>query len=321
MGTKEKRIEQKLESTHDELVKASRRAGMAEVAACVLHNVGNVLNSINIAVFQADKATKGLMIRGVEKSAALISENAAVERFLVNDERGKMLPEYLNQLAASMRQDQQEISADLNSAISYLEHVKAIVSTQQKYATGGRILEEVDLSEVLEDAIGMSSRSLARHEISLVRDFEAGITVSTDKHRLLQTLVNLIRNAKQALKAVQRPDKQLTLKIEQIQSGTISILIQDNGIGIEKGNLLKLFNHGFTDRKDGNGFGLHSGANFAQELGGSLVASSEGIGCGATFTLTIPIDPTAASGVVEGVFGLPSSVHGGLSTDSSSAEV
>ena len=287
--TLQKEFQQELERTHQELVVASRRAGMAEIATNVLHNIGNVLNSINVSVWQVDEVNRGLKISNLKKVATMLDENAEVTGFLATDEKGKQIPKYLNGIAAQLTESQRKIATELDHAKNYLEHVKAIVSMQQEYAVGEHALEEIDICDILEDAIRMSSRSLARHQITLIRNFEPGkINVTTDKHRVLQTLVNLIRNAKRAIKEVDRDDKQMTITTQFEASGMVSISVADNGVGIPAENLVKLFGHGFTTKKGGHGFGLHSSANFAKELGGSLVAQSDGPGKGATFTLTLP---------------------------------
>jgi signal transduction histidine kinase len=84
-------------------------------------------------------------------------------------------------------------------------------------------------------------------------------------------------------------DKQMTVRVANGE-GRIKIAISDNGVGIPAENLLRIFNHGFTTRKDGHGFGLHSGALAARELGGSLSVRSGGLGEGATFTLELPVN-------------------------------
>ena len=287
--TQQKNIELELEKTNKELVSASRQAGMAEIATNVLHNVGNVLNSINVSISQADETIRRLKINNLQKVASMITENAAVDQYLVSDEKGKRIPEYLGLIARELEKDQQEVVSELASTKRHLEHIKVVVSMQQEYATANRVIENLDLAEILEDAIRMSSGSLERHRIALVREFEVGMNVSIDKHRVLQILVNLIRNAKHAMQEVDRDDKQLTITVNRTESGMVSIAVNDNGIGIAPENLANLFNHGFTTKKSGHGFGLHSGANFARELGGSLIATSAGIGHGATFTLTLPV--------------------------------
>jgi len=257
--TLQKKFEEELDKTHKELVFASRQAGMAEIATNILHNVGNVLNSINVSISQADELSRRLKIKNLEKVATMITENAGVENYLVEDEKGKRIPEYLGMIARELAKDQKEVIEELEATKRHLEHIKVVVSMQQEYATANQVVENVDLAEVLEDAIRMSSGSLERHRIKLIREFEPGLTMSLDKHRVMQILVNLIRNAKHAMKATQRHDNLLTITVDEKQAGMVSISIKDNGMGISAENLTNLFNHGFTTKKDGHGFGLHSG--------------------------------------------------------------
>jgi signal transduction histidine kinase len=111
-----------------------------------------------------------------------------------------------------------------------------------------------------------------------------------DKHKALQILVNLVSNARRACSDSGRADKRLTLRLAS-GDGRVRLSVADNGAGIPAENLTRIFNHGFTTRKDGHGFGLHSGALAARELGGSLLAHSDGVGLGATFTLELPLSP------------------------------
>jgi signal transduction histidine kinase len=287
--TIQKQFEEQLEATNKELIVASRRAGMAEVATNVLHNVGNVINSINVSISQADEISRRLKIDNLQKVAKMITDNASNRDYLTDDLKGQRIPEYLTLITKELKKDKEEVVAELESAKRHLEHIKNIVCMQQEYATASSVNEEIDLAEILEDAIRMSSGSLERHRIQLIREFDAGMVVFIDKHRVLQILVNLIRNAKHAMKATDRDDKQMIVSVAKDQVGMVAISVKDNGIGISPDNLTNLFNHGFTTKKGGHGFGLHSGANFARQLGGSLIAESAGLGHGATFTLTLPI--------------------------------
>ena len=96
--------------------------------------------------------------------------------------------------------------------------------------------------------------------------------LNVEKHKILQILVNLLRNAKYACQDSERADKRLTVRVANGE-GRIKISVIDNGVGIPPENLTRIFNHGFTTRKDGHGFGLHSGALAAKEMGGSLTRS------------------------------------------------
>ena len=287
--TEQKRFEIELERTNKKLVNASRQAGMAEVATNVIHNVGNVLNSVNTSFYQVQEISTRTNIDNIEKLAVMLLENVDQPNFLRDDDRGKQIPNYLKMVAEQIATDRNEIEEELASTRRHLEHIKTIVAMQQKFATPSHVIEETNLAQLIEDAIVISSSSLIRHNISLVRDYSGKIVVWLDQHQVMQILVNLIRNAKHACQAAGNPNAQI--KISVVQSAEkIQVVVKDNGIGIATDNLLKLFSHGFTTKKNGHGFGLHSGANCAKAMGGSLEATSEGIGHGATFTLTLPVE-------------------------------
>jgi len=168
-------------------------------------------------------------------------------------------------------------------------HIKDIVATQQSYAKVVGVTETIEVTELVEDALRVNMEALARHDVRLVREFAPGLpAISVDKHKVLQILVNLIRNAKHACDDAARDDKRLTVRVANGE-GKLKISVIDNGVGIARENLTRIFNHGFTTRKNGHGFGLHSGALAAKELGGALLAMSDGPGKGATFTLELPV--------------------------------
>jgi signal transduction histidine kinase len=148
--------------------------------------------------------------------------------------------------------------------------------------------------DLIEDAIRMNAGSLARHEVSLARHYEARPVATVDKHKVLQILVNVIRNAKYACDEAGRTDKHIEVRVTRTEDA-VAIAVSDNGIGIPAENLTRIFSHGFTTRANGHGFGLHSGALAAKEMGGSLEARSEGPGRGATFILTLPIKSTGGN--------------------------
>jgi C4-dicarboxylate-specific signal transduction histidine kinase len=162
---------------------------------------------------------------------------------------------------------------------------------QQSYAKSSGVLESLQVAELVDDALRMNAGAMTRHNVKVVRDFADQPPILTEKHKVLQILVNLIRNAKYACDDSGKDDKLIRLRVRN-GDGRIKISVIDNGIGIPAENLTRIFNHGFTTRKEGHGFGLHSGAIAAKELGGTLAAFSAGIGHGATFTLELPAKPT-----------------------------
>ena len=159
---------------------------------------------------------------------------------------------------------------------------------QQSYAKASGVLESLKITELVEDAIRMNNGAMARHQVKVVREMADVPPILTDKHKVLQILINLIRNAKYACDDSGRDDKQITLRVAHDRD-SVKVSVIDNGVGIPAENLTRIFNHGFTTRKEGHGFGLHSGALAAKEMGGALTVASEGTGRGAAFMLELPV--------------------------------
>jgi C4-dicarboxylate-specific signal transduction histidine kinase len=284
-----KETEEKLNQAHKQLVDASRLAGMAEVATSVLHNVGNVLNSVNVSTSLIADKIRNSKVPGLAKAVALLRANENnLGHFFTNDPKGKQLLDYLVNLAAHLTQEQADISRETSVLATNILHIKEIVAMQQGYAKTSGIIESLKVTDLVEDALRMNNAALNRHHVEVVREFADVPPILTKRHNVLQILVNLIRNAKYACDDSARADKQITLRVAS-NGAHIRISVIDNGIGIPPENLTRIFSHGFTTRKEGHGFGLHSGAIAAKEMGGTLAAFSEGAGRGATFTLELPV--------------------------------
>src|SRR5574344_1075852 len=141
---------------------------------------------------------------------------------------------------------------------------------QQNYASVSHITEDARPEELIDEALRISEASLSRHGISVKKIFDPVPLVNVSRHKVLQILVNLIRNAKHAMDDTGRSDKDMTITLRLSPEGRVQFIVTDNGVGIPKENLAKIYTFGFTTRKNGHGFGLHSSANTAKELGGSL---------------------------------------------------
>ncbi len=279
------------EKLHRQLLETSRQAGMAEVATGVLHNVGNVLNSVNVSASLLTDRLKQSKIINVERVAGLLHEHADhLGQYLTEDPKGKKLPAFIGDLARHLTREQASALEELDDLRKNIEHIKDIVSMQQSYAKVVGVTQSLAVRDLVEDALRMNESSLIRHDIQLVREYDAHMPdIIVDKHKVMQILINLIRNAKYACDESRAPEKRLVVRVAS-EAGRLTISVTDNGIGIPPENLNRIFNHGFTTRKDGHGFGLHSGALAAKEMGGSLTAQSEGSGRGATFTLELPLE-------------------------------
>jgi PAS domain S-box-containing protein len=287
--TERKAAEAEVERVHQELIRASRQAGMAEIASNVLHNVGNVLNSLNISATLVTSTLKNLRSETLARVTSLLQENVhQLAPFVSEDERGKGIPAFLAQLTAHFTRSRHEALVEMESLTRNIEHIKHIVATQQAYAKRCIVTETVDLATLVEDSLTINRGAFAHSGVILTREFEVVPPMTIDRHQVLQILVNLVRNAQHACDASGRRDPCITVRIARADE-RVRVQVIDNGVGIAPEHQAQLFMQGFTMKADSQGYGLHTGALAARELGGSLEAFSEGVGCGATFTLTLPV--------------------------------
>lgn len=278
-----------LASAQSSLVEMSRAAGMAEVATGVLHNVGNVLNSVNVSCAVLIGQLRDSRVNNVNKIAEMLNDpEIDLAQFLKNDERGRHIPGYLSSLATALAQEHKIIFDEAESLNERIEHIKEIVSMQQSYGRVMGVNETITPEQLMEDAVKLNAGALARHNVMIRREYRRVEPLTVDKHKVLQILLNLINNAKYACSDSDADPKIITLRIYSPNRDKVCFEVADNGMGIREENITRIFQHGFTTRRSGHGFGLHSGALAARELGGKLLAHSDGPGAGATFTLELP---------------------------------
>ena len=275
---------------NDQLREASRQAGIAEIVTGVLHNVGNVLNSVNVSANLVSEQVRKSPAADLSRVVALLREQGSnLGEFFTNDPRGPKVPDFLAQLADTYTRQQKAQLEEVASLQKNVEHIKDIVAMQQSYAKVSGVTDNLSPAELIQDALRMNAGSFQKHRIELVLELPASLpTVRVEKHKVLQILVNLLRNAEHACIDANRDDKRITLRATE-EDATVRITVSDTGVGIPAENLNRIFNHGFTTKKNGHGFGLHSGANAAKEMGGSLTVHSDGPGCGASFMLELPV--------------------------------
>lgn len=290
-----KRAELEVERVHRQLVEASRRAGQAEIAASVLHNIGNILNSVNVSTTIIGERLRQLRLANLARTAQMLQEHVAdLPAFLATDERGRRLPEFLAELARHLGKEQTELLVEISGLERYVEHIKRVVVAQQTYTGAPNVTESANLVEVVDEAIHMHLNACSRNGpgLEIVRDLADVPTGFLERHRVTEILLNLLNNARQACFESSRSDKQVIIRVRPEGSAGVVVEVADNGIGIARENLTRIFAPGFTTRPDGHGFGLHSAALAAAEMGGTLTGHSEGPGRGATFVLRLPLHST-----------------------------
>lgn len=291
-----RKITEQLRAAQNQLVGTARRAGMAEIANNVLHNIGNVLNSVNVSASLIQTQLRESKLPGLVQAQQMLEQHREdLGHFLQHDEKGRRLPGYLGKLVELLRSGEQVMTDELTAMIRSIDHINEILRTQQTYSGSTHMRESVDVGMLIEDALRMAMSGKARERFRIMRSIEIHAPVELDKHALLQILINLFSNARNALEAVPGAPQEIRIRAAIEPDGTRACLrlsVEDCGEGIAPENLPKLFMHGFTTRKGGHGFGLHSSALAAKGMGGSLTAASEGPGRGATFHIEVPVANT-----------------------------
>lgn len=289
--TAQKQAEAEIAESQSRLITVSRLAGMAEVATGVLHNVGNVLNSVNVSATLVADRLRESRLSGLQRTVKLLEQHSGdLGRFFTEDPKGRLIPEYLGKLAWQLENERTELVGELAGLTKNLDHIKEVVAMQQNYARVDGVKESFSPAVLVEDALRINEDALVRYRVEVERNYAAELPrVSVEKNKVLEILINLITNARHAVQEVDRPDRRIRLQVARASDHRVSVEITDNGMGIAAENLVRIFQHGFTTKKNGHGFGLHSGALAARQMGGSLTVNSEGPGLGATFRLELPI--------------------------------
>jgi|GEM_PF-5495606 len=284
--------ENELNRLNTQLIVSARRAGMADVATSVLHNVGNILNSANVSLNLISENINDQSINKLMSVKELMAENIDhISEYLTSHEKGKLIPKYFIALATKVNQLHKSIQAELGNLNEQLQHIKDITAMQKDLSGISDMNENIFVYDVIDTALMMCDPALEAKSIEVIRNYNDNLFINSDRAKILQILVNLIQNAKESLLSItdQRP-KILTLSCQKIDPDAIHICVKDNGIGMSKETIKKMCMFGFTTKKTGHGFGMHSSSLAAKELNGDLLSMSDGIDKGAMIILALPIE-------------------------------
>lgn len=279
-----------LKELNEKIGDVARSAGMAEVASGVLHNVGNVLNSVNVSTSVIREQVRKTKAENLTRLVGMMDNHKDdIAGFISKDEKGMQIPRFLSLLSVQLKDERKKMFDELDELANNIDHIKNVISMQQSYAGSYGVREKVKLSDLVEDALKINLQGMSRHGIEVVREYENVPMMYVDKHKTLQIIINLISNAKHALMDSGNEIKIINIKVSQ-EDSMASIEVKDNGVGIAEEDIQHLFEYGFKKRRDGHGYGLHHSALVANELGGRISVHSDGLGKGASFKIVVPID-------------------------------
>lgn len=294
--TKEKDAEIKISELNQRLIASARQAGMVEVATSMLHNIGNVLNSVNVSTDLILEKFNITRLHQLKKAIEMIKDNLPnLTEYLATDPKGKLLPQFIDATLKMLEDEHIEIDKELKSISKYINHMKDIIKKQQKISKTTSAKDYLSINEIVNDAIQLSLGTNHQYDLKKLINIDSETKVLAEGYKVTQILINLIRNAAESFAKQCQSNNKIDIMVNQISQDLIEISVKDNGIGIDSENLKKLFTFGFTTKPNGHGFGLHNSALMAKEMGGSLCAESEGVGQGTAFKLLVPIEMRRAN--------------------------
>jgi signal transduction histidine kinase len=267
----------------------ARQAGRAEIAAGVLHNVGNALHGFTMLSDLLDQGARASRAERLGDALRRLRElDAAGGQALLRDPKGAQLLGLLEGLAAQWRAETQLVLGHIGDLQNSVHHISAVIAKQQAYARPSAISELCLPQDVVRDAIVLTDTAKRRAGVHMEEHFECPEPVYLDRHRALEIMMNLLRNAEDAVLA-HAPAAPCVRVSTRCTDGVLCVTVSDNGMGISSAEMARLFRYGYTTKEHGHGFGLHYCRALAEEVGGQLSCSSEGEGRGATFTLELPV--------------------------------
>ncbi len=291
--TERKKTEEMLRKAQQRLLETAHSSGMAEIATGVLHNIGNILNSVNISTEEMGLTLKNSKVVGFLKANEMIRNHQGdLGAFFTAHPKGKLIPGYYLSLGEAISEEQKTLTDEVTALTTKINMMRDVISTQQNYAKAGLYTENVSVIDLIEDSLKLNLASLQKKGVKVVKNYTSDPKGSVAKVKLVHVLTNLIKNAKEAMQDNDSKNKEQILEIimRKVENNEVVVAIKDNGIGISDEHKDKIFNHGFTTKPTGHGFGLHTCANFMTEMGGTLDVSSEGLGLGAEFEIRFPLD-------------------------------
>lgn len=261
---------------------------MSEFASSVIHNVGNILSSINVSCGAIYRNVRHSKVGQLTKASRLLEEHQDQPNFLSQHEKGSLLPGYLNRLSGILVNEQEETVEEVQGVLKNLLLITQIIEYQQSQGKRDELVELLDLRQVVEDALNVKMDTIMRDQVQVETHLDA-LLVKSQKAKLTHVLINLIKNAVEAMADNGDRPRVITIRSGKLEgSEKLFLSVADSGMGITTNNLKNLFSHGFTTKENGHGFGLHYCANTMREMNSHIEAESEGIEKGATFRLIFP---------------------------------
>ena len=277
-------------------VQQAYNAGIVEHAISVLHNIGNAITPLAVRLQKLHQNKVDSQFSSyLQQLCSLLEQHQSDLGDFFSSSRGQQFLPFLKQLTQTSDQQKEDELKSMDVMAHQLDHITEIIALQQKYATQQSSTEEIQISQVIDDAMEMMKPAFDKRNIIVLEEVQPELPrIQNDPNKLVQIFMNLFKNSIESIDQCLRAPVEGYQGTVKVGVGTVGvdhlhIYVKDNGQGAEPESLKRAFEFGYSTKKRGSGFGLHNCANFIRFHKGTVELTSEGIGKGATITFTLPI--------------------------------
>lgn len=270
-------------SNRDEQDVTKGQLSDAELSAIVVHNIGNTLTGINAISRRYQRSIDDLQ-RLHDKLAM------ACQRDLSPQQHKAILQSCTTALHNIIQAEDNPSSLNANQSklLTGLEHLKGSINLYHDANSQAMPSEHFNLQQSIHSCFSLIDLEGIQTQINC----PTGWQVKGQQNLFLQMLVNVLKNASEAIYQRQQSDLnfQPLVQIDVFESepGVLQIVIADNGCGISQDDKELIFAMGYTTKTYGTGIGLTSIMDIAKQFDGHIKLSSDGVNLGACLTITLP---------------------------------
>jgi DNA-binding LacI/PurR family transcriptional regulator/signal transduction histidine kinase len=276
---------EKLHASFQELTEQAYREGMADISIEILHNIGNILNSINVSASLMKTATDSPLIPYLINANQLLSSHLEdLGNFIARDPKGMKLMQFYLKLGTYFAEFKNQVLYNSTRLDEKIKSIVDLISAQQTYTGVNESIERHDIASILDDTIKLMAESIEKYQIQVTKDYRVRPQIMVQRLKLFHVLFNLINNAKTAMTETKADERKLTLTICEDEKGKY-IRISNNGYGPSHNLLEKIFDFGYPNPTTGYELGLHSCIKYMDEMGGKIWADANNPNQGTTFVL------------------------------------
>ncbi|MBW6425195.1 HAMP domain-containing protein [Rhizobium sp. XQZ8] len=273
-----------LAELRDKLRRQDYDHGAADQAADLLHNVRNAMSPVSALAWHLSRQNETTSRQNLAKAIDQLKNPDLAP------ERATKLNQFVAMSAARLLEDDAKNQKDLHSMVTMLRHIEDILRESDASAQLERVAEKIDLKQTIVDAVRVVEH---RGTVVVKLDGMHGAAVMGHKIPLDQVIANILINAAEAIELSPKKMGHIEVATEQAVSdqgnAQVVLHIRDSGIGIERVHLDRVFEKGFSTKRDGKrGLGLHYCANAINAMGGKIMVESAGIEQGTTVSIILP---------------------------------